>query len=108
MTANRETDSALNGTEPRSAKKRPPMPAAVARRACAELAELLGREPEGVIALRRTDDGWCVGIEVVELRRIPNTADVIGEYEVDADRRGRLVSYHRVRRYPRGRAEDDS
>ncbi|HEX3335103.1 MAG TPA: gas vesicle protein [Jatrophihabitans sp.] len=84
-----------------------PSPAALARRASAELAELLGRDPEGVISLERTDDGWRIGIEVVETRRIPDTADILAEYEIDADERGRLVGYRRARRYTRGATKDD-
>jgi hypothetical protein len=91
----------------RPSKTATPSPAALAKRVSAELAELLGRIPEGVVSLERTDDGWRFGIEVVEMRRIPDTADVIAEYEVDADRRGRLLGYRRARRYARGRVGDD-
>lgn len=88
-------------------RKPPPSPAKLARRACNDLAELIGREVEGVVSLQRTDDGWCVGVEVLETARIPDTADVLAEYEVNADRRGRLVGYERVRRYTRGSTRDD-
>jgi hypothetical protein len=84
-----------------------PNPAALARRACTELAELLGRTPEGVVSLERSDDGWRVGIEVVEIRRIPDTADVLAEYEVETDERGQLTGYRRVRRYVRGAVDGD-
>jgi hypothetical protein len=77
------------------------------RGACAELAELLGREPEGVVSLERTDEGWRLGVEVVETRRIPDTADVLAEYEVEVDKRGRLMGYRRARRYARGQVRDD-
>jgi hypothetical protein len=83
-------------------------PVQLSRRACAELGELLGRAPEGVVSLERTEDGWRLGIEVVETRRIPDTADVLAEYEVDVDKRGRLMSYRRARRYARGQVRDDS
>jgi hypothetical protein len=53
------------------------------------------------VSLRRDEDGWCVGIEVLEIARVPDTADVLAEYEVLTDRRGRLRGYHRVRRYTR-------
>jgi len=82
-------------------------PAEVARRAAAELAELLDREPESIVSLDRTDDGWRVGVEVLETRRIPDTADVLAEYEVSTDEYGDLVGYRRVRRYARGRVGDD-
>jgi hypothetical protein len=88
-------------------RKPPPSPAKLARRACSDLAELIGREVESVVSLQRTDDGWCVGVEVLETSRIPDTADVLAEYEVNADRRGRLVGYQRVRRYTRGSTRDE-
>lgn len=86
---------------------RPSSPVAAARQAMSELAELLGREPEGMISVERVDDGWRIGVEVVEVRRIPDTADVLAEYDVDADGEGHLMGYRRARRYARGRVRDD-
>jgi hypothetical protein len=83
-------------------------PLVLARRAMSDLAELLGREPEGMVSLERTDGGWRIGVEVVEVRRIPDTADVIAEYEVDTDGKGHLTGYRRTRRYARGQVRDDS
>jgi hypothetical protein len=79
----------------------------MARRAVEQVTELLGRDVEGVVSLERNDDGWRVGVEVVELRRVPSTADLLAEYDVELDSRGQLVGYRRVRRYPRGKAQDD-
>src|SRR5581483_12029844 len=70
-------------------------PAEVARQAAAELAELLSRPAEAIVSLDRAEDGWHVGVEVLEMRRVPDTADVLAEYEVVADERGGLVGYHR-------------
>jgi hypothetical protein len=102
--------SGSNGRRQRSSgdarKLPPPSPAKLARRACSELADLIGREVQGIVSLERTDGGWCFGVEVLETARIPDTADVLAEYEVSADRRGRLVGYHRVRRYTRGSTRD--
>jgi len=94
-------------------RRRPPAarartsPAQLAHRAAAELAELLGRPPESIVSLDRTDNGWRVGVEVLETRRIPDTADVLAEYEVDTGQDGELVGYRRVRRYARGRVGED-
>ena len=59
-------------------------------------------EAEGVTGLERTDDGWKVQVEVVEVRRIPDTTDVLALYEVEVDEHGELEGYRRVRRYTRG------
>jgi hypothetical protein len=74
----------------------------VAAQAAAELVELTGKGVEGVTGLERTDDGWTVQVEVVEVRRIPDTTDVLALYEVSTDRQGSLLGYRRLRRYARG------
>ena len=55
---------------------------------------------------RDGDDGWKVTLEVLELRRIPDSTDVLGSYEVAVDKKGELVAYHRTRRYPRNQVEE--
>jgi hypothetical protein len=69
--------------------------------------ELTGTQPEGLTSLDHTDDGWRVGVEVLESRRIPDSTDILAEYQVELDRDGDLVSYRRERRYHRGRVEGD-
>jgi hypothetical protein len=76
----------------------------VAGMAARQLLELIGKEPEGVTGLERSDDGWKVLVDVVELRRVPTTTDVLGTYEVEVDSDGELQGYRRVARYVRGDA----
>lgn len=83
------------------------LPAArAARLAMSQVAELTGREPESVTSLERADGGWKVDVEVVETRRIPDSADVLAIYEAELDEDGELVAYRRTRRYPRGRGQE--
>lgn len=79
----------------------------VAMAAARELADLTGRRIEGMTGLDRTDDGWLVGIDVLELERIPETTDVLATYEVEVDTDGELLGYRRVRRFVRGDAEKE-
>lgn len=98
------------GSRPAAAKTRArpdPAPLRVAGKAAEQLLALTGREPEGVTGLERTDDGWEVQIEVVELRRVPTTTDLLALYEVRTDRRGELQAYRRLRRYARGASDDE-
>jgi hypothetical protein len=97
------------------AKKRPPprrehsgLPSALeaSRVAMKQLARLTGREADSVSALSRTDDGWRLEVEIVELERIPQTTSVLGTYQVDTDEHGNVTSYKRVRRYTRSQAGD--
>jgi hypothetical protein len=46
-----------------------------------------------------------VQVEVLELRRVPNTTDVLAVYEVSVDRDGDLEGYTRLHRYVRGTPE---
>ena len=89
--------------------RRTPRPASVrsvARRAGEQLAAMTGKPTEGVVSVRRADGGWTVGVEVVEMRRIPETTDVLAVYEVEMSRAGELQGYRRSARYVRCRAGD--
>lgn len=79
----------------------------IVRRAIEQVAELTGRQIEGVLGLQRGDEGWIVTIEVVELRRVPDSTDVLGSYAVAVDERGELQEYRRTRRYYRSQVEED-
>jgi hypothetical protein len=91
-------DSSAPRTE---APRRMPGPQ-VAKAAERQLLELTGKQSEGITGLQRTDDGWTVRLEVVELRRIPDTTDVLASYEVEMSSDGELIGYRRLRRYVRG------
>ncbi|GAA4097799.1 gas vesicle protein GvpO [Nocardioides kongjuensis] len=86
---------------PRSARQ---SGAQAAAHAVQQLVELTGREVEGVVGLKQDKAGWTVQVEVLEMRRIPNTTDVLALYEVDVDRSAEVVSYRRLDRYMRGSA----
>lgn len=75
------------------------------RRSVEQLEELTGRTPESVIAVDREEEGWRVSLELVESRRIPDTADILAEYSAYVDDRGELTGYRRVARYSRGRVD---
>ncbi|SDT45617.1 gas vesicle protein [Jiangella sp. DSM 45060] len=78
-----------------------------AERAVEQLATLSGRTAEAVTGIHRTDDGWRVRVEVLELERIPRSTDLLAEYAVDLDEDGDLTGYRRVRRYTRGASRED-
>jgi hypothetical protein len=67
-----------------------------------QIAELTGKEAEGVTGVEPTEDGWLVTVEVVEDRHIPSSTDVLATYEIETDLAGELISYRRDQRYSRG------
>jgi hypothetical protein len=71
-----------------------------------ELQELLGAEPERVSGFDHSDGRWTVTLEVVNVRRIPDTTDVLSSYEVAFDDDHHLVSVTEIRRYRRSQVEE--
>ena len=65
--------------------------------------ELTGYEPEAVTGLEWDGELWQVRVDVLELARIPNTTDMIGEYLVSLDEDGTLRGYKRIGRFQRGK-----
>ncbi|MBY8876113.1 gas vesicle protein GvpO [Actinacidiphila acidipaludis] len=81
--------------------------AQAAQAAADRLSELVDHTVEGASAVtRRDDDGWRVGVDVIEVRRIPDTTSLMATYEVDLDSGGALLGYRRVRRYRRCDADE--
>jgi hypothetical protein len=82
-------------------------PAELIQAAKQQVAELTGLRAETVSGLDRDgDDGWRVTVEALELRRVPDTMDLLGTYEVTLSDDGELKGFRRRRRYHRAAAED--
>jgi len=77
-----------------------------ASRAASSLARVIGYPAEGSSGVGRGEDrNWRVCVDVVELRRIPDTTSLMATYEVDLGEDGDLLGYRRLRRYHRGMAD---
>ncbi len=71
-----------------------------------QLQELIGTEVESVSSFERVDDGWCVTLEVVEMRRVPDSTDVLSSYQVVLDGDDcNVVRLDRTRRYRRSQVD---
>jgi Gas vesicle synthesis protein GvpO len=68
--------------------------------------DLTSYRPEGVSGMQWDGESWLVTVDVCELRRIPNTTDMMATYVVQMDESGGLLGYKRTRRYSRGASED--
>jgi len=66
-----------------------------------QLADLTGLEPQTVSEVSRSEAGWQVNIEMLEMERIPSSNDVLATYEALLDEEGNLLNYRRSRRYRR-------
>ncbi len=72
-----------------------------------QVIDLTGKQAESITDVERREDGWMIGIEVVEDHRIPSSADILASYEATVDRDGELIAYRRLSRYIRGRSDSD-
>jgi hypothetical protein len=103
-----EPDEAGDRRARRRSRRDGGLPAAKAGQlAMRQITELTGKEAEGITGVEPGEDGWIIGVEVVEDRRIPSSTDILATYETEVDSVGELVSYRRVRRYPRGRGDGE-
>jgi hypothetical protein len=98
-----ETDDGRDWADDR----RPRLTAAQAgRHGLRQIADLTGKDPEGVSGVEPAQDGWLVTVEVIEDQRIPSATDVLASYQTEIGPDGDLLSYRRTRRYSRGRGDD--
>lgn len=80
--------------------------AAIVEQAKQQLRDVLGNEPESVSGLERSGGNWRVALEVVEVRRVPESTDVLASYEVVLDDDGGIVQMQRLRRYRRSQVDE--
>lgn len=73
----------------------------VVQQAKEQLGMMTGLEPDTVSSLGKDTEGWHVTIEMIEMKRIPNSSDVLATYDTLLDDEGNLVSYQRTQRYYR-------
>ena len=74
--------------------------------ALATVRELTGYDPEAVTGFEWDGEYWRITVDALELSRVPNTTDVIGEYEIRLDDEGTLHGYRRTRRFVRGQVSE--
>jgi hypothetical protein len=76
----------------------------IAHNAKDQLVELTGLTADTVCCLEHDEQGWHVTVVMVEMRRIPNSQDMLANYECLLDNDGALITYNRSRRYLRQQA----
>jgi hypothetical protein len=80
--------------------------AEIAARAKDQLSALTGLKASTVSSLSHNEDGWHIVADLIELKRIPESSDILATYEVQLDEKGELISYQRTRRYTRGQISE--
>jgi hypothetical protein len=80
----------------------------IARKAREQLKDLTGLAADTISSMVKVGEGWEVSIEMLEMRRIPDSTDILGTYQVSLDADGGLITYRRTRRYRRDDALEEA
>ena len=60
-----------------------------------QMAEVTGLKPVTVTEIFKDDQGWRISLDMLEMSRIPNSTDLIGEYETVLDEAGNMLKFER-------------
>lgn len=72
-----------------------------------QLAEVTGLKPLTVTRASKDGKGWRIGVEMLEMSRIPTATDVVGCYEIILSEEGDLVNFGRRRTRLRGEPTEE-
>lgn len=105
MAGDRESETDRRGS--RRPARRPSLPVAeLVREASEQFRVATGTHVDSVSAFARTDEGWQLQVETVEVARVPDTTSVLASFQVWLDEDGELIGYRRIRRYSRGQLDE--
>ena len=68
----------------------------VVKKARQQLGELTGLAVSSTVSARKEDPGWCVKVEVVEKKSLPDSQDILATYELSLDDEGELLNFTRI------------
>lgn len=78
------------------------------RKVMSQVEELTGFDADSVSEFGRCEQGWTMTVNMLELKRIPASTDLLAEYEISLDGDGNVTGYHRARRYLRDQVMEES
>lgn len=67
-----------------------------------QLNVVTGLRPDTISKMIKDDKGWHVAVEMIEMKSVPDTKDMLATYDARLDEVGNLLSYERTNRYRRG------
>ncbi|MBI4298868.1 MAG: gas vesicle protein [Chloroflexi bacterium] len=71
-----------------------------------QLAEMTGLVPVTASGAFKDQDGWHIRVDMLEMRRIPNSTDLLGDYEVILAEDGTMLRLERKHTRLRGDSID--
>ena len=68
----------------------------VLKKARQQLGEVTGLDLCSTVSASRDESGWCVQVEVVEKKSLPDSQDILATYELALDEEGNLIKFTRI------------
>ena len=68
---------------------------ALVEQAKKQMAEFTGLKPVTVTQVFKDSQGWHISLDMLEMCRIPNATDVLGDFEVLLDEAGNMLKFER-------------
>ena len=62
-----------------------------------QLADVTGLKIESITRVIKDNGGWRIGVDLLEMSRIPPATDVLGDYEVLLGEDGSMLRFERKR-----------
>jgi hypothetical protein len=92
-----------------SDKERPTMTGMeIAQVAKQQLADLTGLKADTVSGMSKSEDGWHVNIDMIQMRCVPDCSDMLATYETLVDEQGDLLRYQRTKTFRRGEGSEET
>jgi hypothetical protein len=73
-----------------------------------QMQAITGMSPETVSRLDATQDGWSVGIDMVEHQALPRTYDLLASFDVSLNATGEIRAWHRTARFVRNQQSTET
>ena len=70
-----------------------------------QMAAITGLQFDTISQFDQAEDGWTLVIDMLELRSIPRTQDLLSSFEVTLDSAGQVARWRRTGRFKRGQQE---
>ena len=73
----------------------------IQKKALSEIKEALKKEPESILSIEKTKEGWTIQCDVLEKKSVPETFDLLKVFEFRLDGSGKITGFkqlHKVRR----------
>ena len=67
-----------------------------------EIKEILGKEPESISLIEKTDKGWKIHCDVLEKKSVPETYDLLKIFEFRVDDQIKITGFNQLRKVRRG------